>query len=169
MLNRKHMFGDSFPVVHKKVFQCDPLVTPESIRASQTAAADAADAVSFEEHVGVLVLEEVSVLHFRRTTHSCLFLTVRLDLWSVRPSLHHSHTKLSRGSSKIQSSDLFAVFPTPADFQVTAVVSSKWPQFAECAPHPSVKPTVRSQHRQLRARVLGSDQLHRIYTITGCH
>ena len=37
--------------------------------------------LSFEEHVGVHVLKEVGVLHFRRTIHSCLFilfLTVRL-------------------------------------------------------------------------------------------
>ena len=31
MLNREHPFWGQFPVVHKKVFQCDPLVTPESI------------------------------------------------------------------------------------------------------------------------------------------
>ena len=44
MLNRKHPFWRQFPVVHKKVFQCDPLVTPESTRAGQTAAAEAAEA-----------------------------------------------------------------------------------------------------------------------------
>ena len=33
MLNRKHPFWRQVPVVHKKVFQCDPLITPESIRA----------------------------------------------------------------------------------------------------------------------------------------
>ena len=44
MLNRKHPFEGSFPSYTKKVFQCDPLVTPKSIRAGQTAAAEAAEA-----------------------------------------------------------------------------------------------------------------------------
>ena len=61
MLNRKHPFWRQFPVVHKKVFQCDPLVTPESIRAGQTAAAEAAEAFFFRN--------TWACLFFRRTTH----------------------------------------------------------------------------------------------------
>ena len=54
MLNRKHPFWRQVPVV-KKVFQCDPSVTPESIRAGQTAAAEAVEAF-FSGTLGVPVL-----------------------------------------------------------------------------------------------------------------
>ena len=68
----------------KKVFQCDPLVTPESIRAGQTAAAEAAEAFFFRN--------TWACLFFRRTTHQCLFilfLTVRLR-WMVSSSIQAS-------------------------------------------------------------------------------
>ena len=64
MLNRDLLFWEQFPVVHKKVFQCDPLVTPESIlrAAEQVGRLQLKQQkLSFEEHVGVLVLEEVGV------------------------------------------------------------------------------------------------------------
>ena len=63
MLNHEHPFWGQFPVVHKKVFQCDPLVTPESIlrAAEQVGRLQLKQKLSFEEHVGVLALEEVGV------------------------------------------------------------------------------------------------------------
>ena len=64
MLNREHPFWRQFPVVHKKVFQCDPLVTPESIprAAEQVIRLQLKQQkLSIGEHVGVLVLEEVGV------------------------------------------------------------------------------------------------------------
>ena len=110
--------------------------------------------------MGVLVLEEVGVLHFRRTTHSCLFilfLTVRLR-WMISSSISASLAyQIAAWIQQNPIERLVFRFPDTSDFQVTAVGSSKWPQFAGCAPHPSVEPTVRSQHRQLRARVVGGD------------
>ena len=111
--------------MHKKVFQCDPLVTPESIlhAAEQVERLQLKQQkLSFKEHVGVLVLEEVGVTVLSphnplRSLHS--FLTVELR-WMVISSISASlASQKARGSSEFQLSDLFSAYPTPADFHVT--------------------------------------------------
>ena len=64
MLNHKHPFWRQFPVVHQKVVQCDPLVTPESVlRAAEQVGwlQLKQQKLSFKEHVAVLVLDEIGV------------------------------------------------------------------------------------------------------------
>ena len=84
----------------QKVFQCDPLVTPESIlhAAEQVERLQLKQQkLSFEEHVGVLVLEEVGVTVLSPAQPievSTFFLDCGVEVgWSFRSSLHHWHLK----------------------------------------------------------------------------
>eukprot|EP00927_Polykrikos_kofoidii_P014152 TRINITY_DN16176_c0_g1_i2.p1 TRINITY_DN16176_c0_g1~~TRINITY_DN16176_c0_g1_i2.p1 ORF type:complete len:3105 (-),score=492.61 TRINITY_DN16176_c0_g1_i2:105-9254(-) len=127
MLNREHPFWGQFPVVHKKVFQCDPLVTPGAIL-------QAAEQIgrlqlkqkrhSTEEHVGVLVLEEVGVTALSphnplMSLHSLIDHGVEVDgqfvniciigisNWRVDPAKTNRANFIFRGD------------PTPEDLQLT--------------------------------------------------